>query len=553
MFRLVRGFTLALVLLSSAIVVGSVTAASSAKPTVSNFKVSPLTINYTGGPVTLSATVKNATRCIFTTTPAVAGVYKNIACSSGKETYVAKLPKSSSTSNTVYTFKLIVTGQKGDGNVTAPLKKVTVVAAPKPAITSFTTSNSELPSVGGLISLTGVVTNPVSCNIVANPAIEGTSSNNVPCSNSSSAIASIAMPPNNSLYDVTYTFTLTVTGYATNVSKTVIVTVDSNPPQTTTTTTPPTTTTTNPPPPTVGNTVAVPAEPDALALDGSDIWVASCSGNAVREINDTSKQIMQTITGTAYGFNCPDAIVSSGSDIWIANKLGNSITEINASTGAWVQTLTGSQIFNPVSLAIQGNNLWIANNGSELNKNSVLSEFSTVSGAPEGSISYVRNSQGWVIVQPSSIAIVGTNLWMSDESNNVLTEFSTTTDKYERKTSGGPSMSGIENISYHSGLIWATAFNDGIVVEYNASSGVYIRTVSNVLNPNEVIFNGTDLFVISDNPVDSIREYNSVGTFLRTIAKSNKALGKGFSAILLDGSSIWAANYSANSVTKYNI
>ena len=377
MLRLIRNLTLTFVLLSSAIVIGSVTAASSTKPAASNFNVSPLTLNYTGGSVTLSATVKNATRCIYTTIPAVAGVYKNIPCSSGRVSYVAKLPTNTSLSNKVYKFKLIVTGKKGEGNVTAPLKAVTVVAGPKPVISSFTTSSSELSSAGGgPVSLTGVVTNEATCNISASPAIEGTSSNPVPCS-TGSAIATVEMPVNTSATNITYTFTLTVTSVSgSTVSKTLQVTVDSNPPATTTTTVPPpSTTTTTPPSTTVGNTVGVPAEPDAFVLAGNNIWVASCSGNAVTEINGNTKQIVDEINNSTYGFNCPDAMAVAGGDIWVANKLGSSITVINASTGAWVRTITGSDILNPNALAVVGANIWVSNDSLQDNEASFLSAF----------------------------------------------------------------------------------------------------------------------------------------------------------------------------------
>ncbi len=75
--------------------------------------------------------------------------------------------------------------------------------------------------------------------------------------------------------------------------------------------------------------------------------------------------------------------------------------------------------------------------------------------------------------------------------------------------------------------------------------------VSGMLTPDSVIFTGNYLFVVSDNPVDSVREYNSTGTFIRTVAKSNLNSTIGISAILFDGSNLWTANYSNNTVAKY--
>ena len=535
--------------LSSIVVVGSVTAATSNKPTISGYRVLPASLNYLGGSVTASATVNNATRCIFTSSPAVAGLYKNMACSSGRVSYVAKFPENTSTKNIVYTFKLIVTGKKGDGNVTAPLKTVTVVAVPKPVINSFTTSNSELSSVGGAISLTGVVNNEVTCSISANPAIEGTSSNPVPC-NTGSAIASVVMPENTSATDITYTFILTVKGYADSVSKTLQVTVDSNPPATTTTTTPPPTTTV---PPTVGNTVKVGSEPDAFVLAGGNLWVASCSGNSVTEINESSEQVEQVLNNTSYDFDCPDALAFSNGYILVANKLNSSITEINASTGADIAVLTGSQISNPVSLvSVTGGYVWI---GSSYigNPTAYIPSLSKLDVVQRNIVKTVTdtNSSRYLITDPQSMAFDGADIWVVDNNGNSVYEFNAADGVYIRTLFLG-TVGGVSAISYHSGYIWVNGFNSSKVGEFNATSGAEIRVI-NIVTPGALIFNGSNIFIVSEYPVDTLREYTIAGSLVRTIAKSNADIGHGINAILLDGNNIWTANYSAGTVSKYPI
>jgi len=530
--------------MSSVIIVSTAAAVTSNKPSVSNFKVTPLTLNYSGGSITLSATVKNATRCIFTTTPAVAGVYKNIACSSGKVTYIAKLPENSTTKNTIYTFKLIVTGKKGDGNVTAPLKTVTVVSGPNPVITSFTTSNSELSSSGGIISLTGVVINETSCRISANPAIQGTSSNPVSCS-SGSAIASVAMPPNATALNINYSFTLTVTGISgATATKILEVTVDSNPPATTTTTT-----TTTPPSTTSGNKVGVPAEPDAFVKAGNDIWVASCSGNSVTEINENTKQIVNEINNYVYGLNCPDSLAFDGTNIWVANYLGNSLTEINASTGGLIRVLTGSTILNPKALAINGANIWSLNGNPNLNK-AVLSEFNTSSGTPVNTLIDKLSGNGWTLVSPTCIVSVGNDIWVADSG---AFEFNSSTGAFLRTLKGGQTETSC--ITYSSGYLWVSNGDNKTLLEYNASTGSYVKEIVNVpFVISNLISTGPDLFVISENPGDSVREYSTAsGTVLKVIDRSGLVNGKGIKAIFVDGTTLWAANYTANTVSYFKI
>jgi hypothetical protein len=538
-----------LFLFASVLFAGSVFAVTSAKPQVSGFKVSTSSLNYQGGSIALSATVKNATRCIFTTTPAVAGVYSNRACSEGKVAYTAKLPENTKSSNIVYTFRLIVTGKKGEGSITSSLKTVTITPAVQPVINSFTSTNTgDLPSSGGNITLNGSVTNAVGCTITSNPAIEGTSSNPVTCSNGPFESVPIAMPANNSptdTTDITYTFTLTVKGAADSISKTLQVTVDSNPPATATTTT-------IPPSTTSGNTVGVPAEPDALLQAGNDIWVASCSGNAVTEINNTTKKIVQELNNPEYQFNCPDAIAFDGTNIWVANKLGNSITELNASSGSLGNVIISSLITGPISMVmVTGGNIWVGDSytGTVKGNPPSLIEINTSTGKITNQIIATDKDP---VALPQSIVFDGTNIWVLSQQS--IYEFRASNGAYVRYLNNG-SVNGPSAISYYGGYIWVSGFMGNIVGEFRDSSGALVRTfkIASPGGPGPLIFNGSDLFLVTQYPTDYLREYTPSGVLIRNIAKSNKASDLGISTILLDGNSIWTANYTANSVTKYSL
>ncbi|HEY5268484.1 MAG TPA: hypothetical protein VII94_05140, partial [Candidatus Saccharimonadales bacterium] len=94
--------------------VGGVSAAVSTKPAIGGFTASPTTLSYSGGSVALSANVKNATRCIFTVSPAVVAA-ANVACSKGKIAHAITLPRNNSTLSKVYAFKLTAVGKPGKG------------------------------------------------------------------------------------------------------------------------------------------------------------------------------------------------------------------------------------------------------------------------------------------------------------------------------------------------------------------------------------------------------------------------------------------------------
>jgi hypothetical protein len=73
------------------------------------------------------------------------------------------------------------------------------------------------------------------------------------------------------------------------------------------------------------------------------------------------------------------------------------------------------------------------------------------------------------------------------------------------------------------------------------------------LGPSQVIFTGSRLLVIVINPKDAVREYNAEGNFLRIVATSGYYGGKGFSAMAVDDSKVWTANYTNGTVSAWRI
>ncbi len=120
---------------------------------------------------------------------------------------------------------------------------------------------------------------------------------------------------------------------------------------------------------------------DAISSDGTNVWVADAFGNSVTELSASSGAVLQTLSGSSYGFDGPDAISSDGTNVWVANydfdsvtELGDSVTELSASTGALVQVIQGSvsldpfNVFNdPVAISSDGTNVWFASPGNNPN------------------------------------------------------------------------------------------------------------------------------------------------------------------------------------------
>jgi len=197
---------LALLVVILAAVVPLARAAATTKPSVVSFKVTPTTLMATGGAVTIFASVRHATHCTFTVTPAVKGLPATVACSSDKASKKVSLPKNISTAAKTYAFSFKATGPGGSATAT-PLT-VKVLAAP--FITSFLSAPRNFTPVGGIVTLTATVKNAKSCSFTVAPSVKGLPAT-VSCS-SGRAVEKVTLPANPTASRVTYAFSLKATG-----------------------------------------------------------------------------------------------------------------------------------------------------------------------------------------------------------------------------------------------------------------------------------------------------------------------------------------------------
>jgi YVTN family beta-propeller protein len=58
----------------------------------------------------------------------------------------------------------------------------------------------------------------------------------------------------------------------------------------------------------------------------------------------------------------PLGVAFDGTNIWVANSGSGNVSKINVSTGTVVATVTVGT--NPSGVAFDGTNIWVANNGS---------------------------------------------------------------------------------------------------------------------------------------------------------------------------------------------
>jgi hypothetical protein len=186
--------------------VAAVGAASTAKPSVISFKVTPTSLMATGGSVTLIASVKNATSCTFSVTPSVKGLPATVPCASNKASKKVTLPKNLSAAATSYAFSLKASGP--GGSTTAKPVRAKVLAAP--SISSFTSTPKMLTPTGGSVTLIASVKNATSCTFSVTPSVKGLPTT-VGCS-SNRVAKKINLPENATASTLTYSFSLKASG-----------------------------------------------------------------------------------------------------------------------------------------------------------------------------------------------------------------------------------------------------------------------------------------------------------------------------------------------------
>ncbi len=280
-----------LALAGAALIAAPTTAqAASPNPTVSNFAAAPTSLGASGGSVTLSAQVTNATSCAFSSTPALSGLPVTVPCSSGTVSQGITVPANTTHVAKTYHFHLAVSGVAG--TTTANAKAVTVTEAglpPNPTVSNFAAAPTSLGASGGSVTLSAQVTNATSCAFSSTPALSGLPVT-VPCS-SGTVSQGITVPANTTHVAKTYHFHLAVSGVAgttTANAKAVTVTEAGLPPN-----------------PTVSNFAAAPT---SLGASGGSVTLSAQVTNA------TSCAFSSTpaLSGLPVTVPCSSGTVSQG-------------------------------------------------------------------------------------------------------------------------------------------------------------------------------------------------------------------------------------------------
>jgi hypothetical protein len=147
------------------------------------------------------------------------------------------------------------------------------------------------------------------------------------------------------------------------------------------------------------------SQPQAIAFDGANIWVANFFSNTVSKLRASDG----TNLGSFQVGNGPCGIAFDGANIWVANSGSSNFTELRASDGTNLGTFSVGIGLNPIGIAFDGANIWVANSGS-----SNFTELRASDGTNLGTFSVGSFPQG--------IAFDGANIWVANFSSNTVSK-----------------------------------------------------------------------------------------------------------------------------------
>jgi hypothetical protein len=102
---------------------------------------------------------------------------------------------------------------------------------------------------------------------------------------------------------------------------------------------------------------------DAIAYDGTRLWVASQGGDSINAITPNPLDV-DSFTA---GFSIPFGLVYDGAHLWVTDGGDNSLKKVDITTGAVVQSIAlPNNPGDPRHPCFDGTNLWVPNQNNKL-------------------------------------------------------------------------------------------------------------------------------------------------------------------------------------------
>lgn len=285
-------------------------------------------------------------------------------------------------------------------------------------------------------------------------------------------------------------------------------------------------------------TYPVGKNPQGVASDGVNIWVANQTDNTVTKLLASTGATVGTY---AVGLR-PISLVFDGANIWVTNAADHTVTKLLASTGAMVGAYTVGS--NPGGIAFDGVNIWVT-----------TSTFTNGGVNPTGGLTELLASTGATVgvytvgIRPGGIVFDGTSLWVTDTYDHNVRKVSASTGSVVATYSAGPSPLGFNSVAFDGANIWVPNYDTDTVTKLLASTGAIVNAyqagAAPPSAPGGLAFDGVNMWVTNVVTGTVTELLASTGAIVGTYN-----VGRDPEGVAFDGADIWVTNSLDGTVTK---
>ena len=274
--------------------------------------------------------------------------------------------------------------------------------------------------------------------------------------------------------------------------------------------------------------------PDAIASDGTHVWVANAGNGTVSELNAVTGRYVRTVFGSKYDFRYPCAIGVAASHVFVANCQGDSVTELDASSGALVAVLSGSNYAfdTPSAIAVDRTHVWVGNLGASVTE---------INASTGGAVTEV-GGMPYLGDGGKALASNGVDLFVVNVGGGSVTELDEATGAVVRVISSYLyRFHDLVAAAFHGSRLWVLG---GSLTEINASTGALVGVISTakdkVGDPIGMVADSSDLWIAHQYPKSVVELNAATGALVRTV--SGGLVFPSSTAIACDGVHVWVAN-----------
>jgi peptide/nickel transport system substrate-binding protein len=216
----------------------------------------------------------------------------------------------------------------------------------------------------------------------------------------------------------------------------------------------------------VSRTIAVGAAPAAIATGLGAVWVANGGDGTVSRIDPITNTARTIPVGAA-----PAGVVVAAGSVWVTNTAAGTVSRIDPGQNQTVETIPVSD--GPSGIAA-GHDLWVANSTSNtVSRINLRGSTHAVSGPPI----HVGND-------PKGLAVVGDNVWVTNNLDGNVVGFAGTGASLTGATTVGPQPTHVASLGGH---LWIATQGAQAIAEIDPAASRRVRLVRLGVVPGGVV------------------------------------------------------------------